>query len=197
MSWSKGDGLKGALALAWMMLAAAVTPSAAQVASPPTAVQNFPTSSLVGDWYEVLGSAPWALRRCVTDTRHRFVADGRRALRVSTWCTTPRGVELRRGRVKGPPSGDGRLRLRYAPVVFAWVPAAWTDFWVLADSGDGRWVLVGDRQRQSVSLLAREVAIDEAAVARALAAARAIGYDVGRFRVVPQPSGGAGLFANR
>lgn len=154
----------------------------------PTAVEHLDLRGLEGSWFELSSTGPPTLRRCVRDTRHRFVGDGARAVRVYTACTTDRGISRRRGRLEGTRANDGRLALRYAPLPLAWLPSVWTDFWVLARASDGRWILVGDRRGRAVSVLAREIALDEAGLAAALAAARGQGYATDRFHTVPQPS---------
>lgn len=154
----------------------------------PVPVERLDLRALEGTWFELSSAGPVARRRCVSDTRHRFVHDGTRALRIHTVCTTGGGLDRRRGRVEATRANDGRLARRYAPLLLAWVPAAWSDFWVLARDPDGHWILVGDRRGQALSVWSREIALDEAAFAAALAAARGQGYATELFRPVPQPS---------
>ena len=74
-----------------------------------------------------------------------------------------------------PLAGD----LRFAPALFAWLPAIRHDYWVLAGDPSDRWLLVGDRARTRLSVLSRWVSLDEASLARALQVARVQGFDVG------------------
>ena len=163
--------------------------------SRPAVVPRIAAVDLAGDWYEAATSGSFALRRCLSDTRHMLVQRSERTLEVRTACVTNRGVERRRGFLEGGKAGDGRLSMRYAPLVLSWAPAAWSDFWVL-DVGVG-WMVVGDRDRRFLAVWSRTVALDESALARAIASARAAGFDPGVLRRVSQPAGPSGLIAGR
>lgn len=185
-------------ALLWTLAAAlALVPGAivdAQTAPPPVPI-GIGVEALEGDWFEAATSGSFALRRCLSDTRHHFARRSARTLEVHTACTSDRGVEYRRGFLSTPRPGDGRFSLRYAPLVLSWAPAAWSDFWVL-DAGEG-WVLVGDRRRRTLAVLSRTVALDESSLAAAMAGARSRGFDPGLLRVVAHPSGATGVVARR
>ncbi len=180
--------LAAALAVAWSAI------TGAQTVPPPSPI-GIGVDALAGDWFEAATSGSFALRRCVSDTRHHFARRSARTLEVHTACAADRGVEYRRGFLSAPRAGDGRFSLRYAPLVLSWAPAAWSDFWVL-DAGEG-WLLVGDRQRRTLAVLSRTVALDESTLAAAMAAARARGFDPGVLRVVAHPSGATGIVARR
>lgn len=157
-----------------------------------SAVERLDAASLAGDWAEVASTRSWALRRCVSDTRHQVRVRGTGQLAVTTACVTPQGMARRRGAIKASSGGDGRLRIRYAPWVLAWAPAAWSDFWVLGVSPDGAWLVIGDRRRGQLAVWSRTVSLDEGSFARALAVARRAGYDVYRVHRVPQGTGPSG-----
>lgn len=157
-----------------------------------SAVAQLDAASLAGDWVEVAATSSWALRRCVSDTRHRVRVRGTGHLAVRTTCATPQGPARRGGVIRASSGGDGRLRIRYAPLVLAWVPAAWSDFWVLGVAPDGAWIVVGDRHRRQLTVWSRTVSLDEGSFARALAVARQAGYDIYRVRRVPQVTGVSG-----
>lgn len=189
--------MSGRRAMPWLfavaLWAAPSTISAQALEPPPTLAIS--AEALDGDWYEAATSGSFALRRCLSDTRHHFARRSARTLEVHTACASDRGVEYRRGFLSTSKAGDGRLSLRYAPLVLSWAPAAWSDFWVL-DAGDG-WLLVGDRRRRSLVVLSRTVALDESSLAAAMASARARGFDPGVLRVVTHPSGATGIVARR
>ncbi len=163
--------------------------------SRPAVVPLIAALELAGDWYEAATSGSFALRRCLSDTRHSLVRRSERTFEVRTACMTNRGVERRRGFLEGGTAGDGRMSMRYAPLVLSWAPAAWSDFWVL-DVGEG-WMVVGDRDRRFLAVWSRTVALDESALAHAIASARAAGFDPGLLRRVSQPAGPSGLIAGR
>ena len=161
----------------------------------PAVVPRIAARDLAGDWYEAATSGSFALRRCLSDTRHALVRRSERTLEVRTACVTNRGVERRRGFLEGGKAGDGRLSMRYAPLVLSWAPAAWSDFWVL-DVGEG-WMVVGDRGRRFLAVWSRTVSLDESSLAQAIASARAAGFEPGLLRLVSQPAGPSGLVAGR
>lgn len=203
MCSSKGSGVPATprdAAAAILLAAMAVTamPLRAQAPTPPVAVPRLEMARLAGEWFEVAGTGAWSRRRCVADTRFLFsVRPDPRALDVATACTTAHGVERRRGRLRGNSADTGALRLRLVPRLFAPLPAVWDDFWVLAVGENAAWLLVGDRRRQSLAVLSRTVALDEAALAQALATSRSLAYDVGRLGRVAHPSGATGLKPSR
>lgn len=166
----------------------------AQAPAPPVVVPRLDVAELAGEWFEVAGTGSWSRRRCVADTRFHFaLRRDPRSLDVATACTTTEGTERKRGRLRGDAAGSGTLRLRLVPGPFGLLPGVWDDFWVLAIGDDGSWMLVGDRRRQSLSVLSRTVALDEAALAQAFAVARSQAFDVGRLDRVSHPAGATGL----
>lgn len=165
-----------------------------QALRPPETV-SVDAEAIAGEWFEAATSGSFALRRCLADTRYRFDRRSATTLQVFTACATNRGVEYRRGFLSGGKSPDGRFSLRFAPVVLSWAPAAWSDFWVLDVGAD--WLLAGDRRRRSLVVLSRTVALDESALAAAMASARRHGYDPAMLRAVAHPSGATGLAAGR
>ena len=153
--------------------------------APPT-VPRVDLRALVGDWYEIATTTSFWHRQCVSETRYRFSVVGTRGLRAASSCNTERGPKGQNGRLRAGPGGDGRLSIRFAPALFAWLPAAWADFWVLAmDDGAAGWLLIGDDRRHRLAVIARTISLDEASMARALAGARRAGYDVSRLRLTP------------
>ena len=182
--------------VAWtavLAMASGARPALGQPAGPPAAVPQLDLATLAGEWVEVASTGSWALRRCVSDTRHQVRMRGSRSLRLTTRCATREGALTRHGVVsRSGPAADGRLHLRYAPRVLTWAPGARSDFVVLAAPPGGGWLLAGDRARQWMVVWSRTIALDESAYAAALAAARRQGFDVSRLARVPQPSGVSG-----
>ena len=181
-------------------LVATLGPAASSVAAaqgPPVAVAAIDVSSLAGDWYEVASTGTWWHRRCVSDTRYAFDLPGTGGLRATSVCSTPSGPQQFRGRLRAGRGGDGRLAIRFTPAIFNWLPATWSDFWILDSGRNQEWLLVGDNRRERVLVLSRTVSFDEAAMAQALAAARRQGYDTGRLAGVPHPAGATGLLPRR
>jgi apolipoprotein D and lipocalin family protein len=177
------------------IFAAAATVVVAQ--GPPAAVASVDTSRLAGEWYEVATTGTWWHRRCVADTRYGFDVPDRGGLRATSVCSTRDGTARYRGRLRAARGGDGRLAIRFTPPIFNWLAATWSDFWILDSGPDQGWLLVGDNRRERLLVLSRTVALDEAAMARAISAARQQGYHPERLARVPHPAGPTGLVLAR
>lgn len=187
--WLRGS-VVAVLAVALACMMATATASAADT---PVAIPHLGVERLAGDWYEIATSGSFWHRRCVSDMRYRFDEATPRGVRAASVCTTSAGIETHHGRLRAASGGDGRLSIRFAPVVFAWLPAVWSDFWVLAASEALDWLLVGDNRHERLLIVSRTVVLDEASIAAALAEARRQGYDPARLAMVPHPAGPAGL----
>jgi lipocalin len=181
----------GAAAVVAALVASAGAVGIAQRA--PEVLPGVDPVSLAGDWYELATTGTWWHRHCVADTRYRFDAPRRGGFRATSVCSTPTGLARHRGRLRSARSGDGRLAIRFTPAAFNWLPATWSDFWILASGAEQEWLLVGDNRRERLLVLSRTVALDEASLAQAWAAGRRLGYDPGRLAVVRQPAGATGL----
>jgi len=136
-----------------------------------------PLARFDGRWYEIAGYGSWWQRRCVGDTTLEIQARSAVEAAVRSRCRVAAGVEVRDGRLRA--DGDnGRWRMRFAPGVFAWLPAVWGDFWVVGHDAAVTWMAVGERSHGRLAILARAVALDESGFAQAIAAARRAGFDV-------------------
>lgn len=185
------------LALVMMGLSASGATEGVVVA-PPAPVVRLDLRSLAGEWFEVArwGSA-WAHRRCVADTRFVFSVVDSRQLSVLRSCTTSTGVEMRRGRLTGAKDGSGALRGRFVVRLFSWMPAAWSEYWVLASGPSQEWLLIGDRAHERLSVWSRVVALEESAMAAAIAAGRTQGFDASRLTPVTHPAGPGAMSRSR
>ncbi len=153
----------------------------AQPATLPAAVDSIDLGTIAGEWYEVAAFGSWSHRRCVGDTHFEFMPKGDRPLAVRSRCRTATGADSFRGLIRAPQSApQGRLSVRYAPAFFSWLPAVWSDHWILAVAPNRSWLLVGDRHRERLAVLSRWVALDEASLAVAISHARTQGFDVDR-----------------
>lgn len=182
------------MAAAWLAVALMAVPTAASgqraAGKTPSLAGPFDLRSLAGEWFEVArwGSA-WAHRRCVADTRFTFSVIDSRQLAAVRSCTTATGLERRGGRLTASKHGGGDLRGRFVLRLFAWLPAAWAEYGVLAASPSRDWLLIGDRTSDRLAVWSRVVALDESAMAAAIAAGRRHGFDTTRLTPVPHPSG--------
>ena len=159
-------------------MAAAIALAVGSGGGIPALAQSAPIAPLPrfdGTWYEVASFGTWGQRRCSTGTLFELATEAT----LRSRCRTTSGVETRNGRVRAE-GDDGRWRARFAPRVFGWLPGMWGDFWVLGHDPELSWFVVGEHDHERLSVVSRTVALDEAALAHALALARRAGFDVGR-----------------
>lgn len=190
----RGVGWFGPMSLVVSILSCA---AAAGAQGTPAVVPHVDAVSLAGEWYEIASTGTWWHRHCHANTRYRFDQPGPKGWRATSVCTTPRGLVVHRGRLRTGRAGDGRLSIQFTPRLFAWLAATWSDFWVLATGDDGAWMLVGDNRRERLLIVSRTVMLDEAAIARAVAAARQQRYGLDRLALVPHPAGATGVVLPR
>jgi apolipoprotein D and lipocalin family protein len=136
-------------------------------------------AAFAGTWYEIAGFGDEWRQRCRSDTSLTVAPSGptRAALRIR--CRTDSGIAERDGVVDAR-RPDGRWRRRFAPVLLAWLPVAWGDFWIVGHDPEMRWAEIGERSHTRLSVWSRTIALDEASLARAIARARREGFDVRR-----------------
>ncbi len=176
-----------------LLIFAVVSTADAQPGPWPSVVEDLVLEPLAGDWHEVAAYGRWPHAQCTADTRFHWQVRDAGTIDVRRACTTATGEEVRLGRLRAADAtARARLTARFAPAFFAWLPAVWTDHWVLATGNGKRWLLIGDRGRTRLSVLSRVAALDEASLARAIQQARGQGFDVDRLVSIPhRPPGTA------
>ncbi|MGD9906193.1 MAG: lipocalin family protein [Vicinamibacterales bacterium] len=150
-----------------------------------------PLVALAGTWFEIAAYGSWWQPRCVQDVSLELEVRAATRAMLHGRCRTGSGRDERRGVLRAD-GVDGSWRARFAPRLFSWLPAVWSDFWVVGyDTGEHPgWMVVGERSHTRLSILARWRVLDEAALARALAAARQAGFDIDRLEPTPHAPDG-------
>jgi apolipoprotein D and lipocalin family protein len=152
--------------------------AAAAAAQSPVAVIA-PMASFAGTWYQLSAYGEWGQTGCIGDATLRIVPRADEEADLESRCRTITGFAARRGRLRAP--GElGAWRTRFGPAALGFLPVVWSDFWVLAHDDELQWFVAGGHEHQRLAIYARTIALDEAAVAQALARARAAGFDVER-----------------
>ena len=164
-------------AVATAAVAVAVLAVAAAAAAPPVAIA--PLDRFAGTWYQLAAYGDWGQAGCLSDTTLRISPKAGADADIESRCRIVSGTAVRRGRLRAA-GEDGAWRSRFAPSMLGWLPVVWSDFWVLGHDEELTWVLVGGHEYQRLAVYARTIALDEAAMAQALAAARTAGFDVER-----------------
>jgi apolipoprotein D and lipocalin family protein len=158
---------------------------AVTMAKAPATVRTVPAVDLdryAGDWFEVARYPNWFQRQCAADVRASYTrrADGwidvvKRCARADGSVVEARGVArvtdaLTRAKLNG----------RFAPAVLSFLPFTWGDYWIIGLADDYTWAVVGSPDRDYLWILARTPQLNAAAFQRAVAAARANGFDTDR-----------------
>jgi lipocalin/ligand-binding SRPBCC domain-containing protein len=169
--------------LAVLAFGAWLNSHAASAEEPPPVrtVESVDLQRYVGDWYEVARFPNRFQRRCVSDVRARYVvrSDGR--LDVLNQCRTADGTIEARGVARVVDTRtSAKLKVRFAPAPLSFLPFVWGDYWILGLAADYSWAVVGSPDRNYLWILSRTRELPAPALAEALAAARANGFDTDR-----------------
>jgi apolipoprotein D and lipocalin family protein len=158
------------------------------MAQAPATVRTVPAVDLdryAGDWFEVARYPNRFQRECAGDVRASYArrADGR--IDVVNRCARADGstIEARGIARIADVQTRARLKVRFAPEVLSFLPFVWGDYWIIGLGDDYTWAVVGSPDRKYLWVLARTPRLDAAAFERAVAAARANGFDTGLLMV--------------
>lgn len=157
----------------------AVAAFAAGAAAQPRGAAIAPVGHFAGTWYQLSAYGEWGQTGCIGDSTLRIAPRAAEDADLESRCRTITGFAARRGRLHAPGEA-GAWRTRFGPAAFGWLPVVWSDFWVLAHDEALNWFVAGGHEHQRLAIYARTIALDEAAVAQAVARARAAGFDVER-----------------
>jgi apolipoprotein D and lipocalin family protein len=168
-----------------------VMPTQARQSPPVRTVEAVDLDRYVGDWFEIARFPNRFQKKCVSDTRARYIrrTDGR--IDVINRCRTAEGMSEAHGvaRVVDPRT-SAKLKVRFAPALLSWLPAVWGDYWILGLSNEYTWAVVGSPDRQYLWVLARTPRLADVEYEAALRVATDNGFDVARLTKTIQQDGG-------
>ena len=166
------------------------------MAQTPATVRTVPAVDLdryAGDWFEVARYPNRFQRECAGDARASYArrADGR--LDVVNRCARADGsiIEARGLAQVADTQTRAKLKVRFAPAVLSFLPFVWGDYWIIGLGDDYTWAVVGSPDRKYLWILARTPRLDAATFDRAVAAARANGFDASRLVASGRPHASA------
>jgi apolipoprotein D and lipocalin family protein len=157
-------------ALLLAMALAASNPAVADQA-PVTSVPAVDLARYVGKWYEIAAFPMYFQRHCVGDTTAEYTLRPDGEVTVDNRCRTASSGERATGRA-WTIEGTGNAQLK---VSFFWPFRS--DYWIIGLDEAYRWAVVGNPNRKYLWILSRTPQLPPAELERALAAARAQGYD--------------------
>jgi apolipoprotein D and lipocalin family protein len=156
-------------------------------------VRSIPALDLAryaGLWYEVARLPNQFQNRCAAQVTAEYELLPDSSIRVVNRCLTSDGEPIRaegRARLAKPGGPPSRLKVRFAPAIFAWLSMVWGDYWVLDLTDDYSAALVGTPDRRYLWLLSRTPELDSAVYDRLLATAGAQGFDLERLQRTSPP----------
>ena len=187
----RGARRAGVAALLLAVLVGAA--GAAGDAAPVTAVPSVDLDRYAGTWFEAARFDNRFQRSCAGDVTATYNRrpDGR--LDVINRCRRADGsVTSARAIARVPDAGTvAKLKVRFAPAALSWLPMVWADYWIIGLADDYSWAVVGTPDRKYLWILSRTPALEVAVYERALAVARANGFDPSRLqRTTHAPAAG-------
>jgi len=163
-----------------MMLAAPSADLRAQ--EPVRPVDAVDLDRYVGRWFEIARFPNRFQRGCAGDVTASYTRrpDGR--IDVVNRCRADDGrVTEASGIARVADTRTfSKLKVRFAPAWLSFLPWVWGDYWIVGLAQDYSWAVVGSPNRDYLWILARAPALEAADYAKALATARASGFDVDR-----------------
>ena len=155
------------------------------MAQAPATVRTVPAVDLdryAGDWFEVARYPNRFQRECAGDVRASYARRGDGDIDVINRCTRADGSTIEARGLARIADGQTRakLKVRFAPAALSFLPFVWGDYWIIGLGADYSWAVVGSPDRKYLWILARTPRLDGATYERALAAARADGFDTGK-----------------
>lgn len=146
---------------------------------PPTSRQ-VDLTRYAGRWFEIARLPNSFQRGCDRDVvvHYTLRPDGR--VSVQNQCVRADGTIQRATAVAKPVAHDeshARLKVRFAPAAFAFLPFVWGNYWILDLAPDYTWALVGEPSRRYFWLLARTPSMPAPQYHELLRKAALKGYD--------------------
>jgi apolipoprotein D and lipocalin family protein len=149
-----------------------------------TTVASVDLDRYAGTWFEIARFPNRFQDRCVSDVRATYVrrSDGR--IDVLNRCRDRDGDTTEAKGVARIADGqsNARLEVRFAPRWLSWLPMVWGDYWIIGLADDYSWATVGSPDRDYAWILSRTPQLSAAEYERAVAAARANGFDTTRLQ---------------
>lgn len=152
-------------------------------APPVSSVPGVDLARYLGKWYEIAAFPMFFQRQCIGDTTAEYGARPDGDISVVNRCRTESGFDQATGKA-WVVEGGGNARLK---VSFFWPFRS--DYWVIGLDADYRWAVVGNPNRKYLWILSRTPGISPADLERALASARAQGFDLGLLKYTQHSAG--------
>ena len=168
---------------ATFLLALAASMAGIAHAAPPAmqTVESVDLKRYAGMWYEIANFPMFFQRNCVGDTTAEYTAHPDGTVGVNNRCRTKDGdIDSASGTatvVEG--SNNAKLEVTFFKPFKG-------DYWVIGLDPEYRWAVVGTPDRKYLWILSRSPQLPKEELDKALAAAKAQGYELDELRYTPQ-----------
>ena len=160
----------------------------------PAVVPSVDLTRYQGKWYEIARFPNRFEKSCASDVSATYTLNADDTIRVINECRKADGLMKRAEGKARKADKDGltsKLEVRFAPAFLSFLPAVWGDYWVIDLAPDYSYSVVGDAGRDYLWILSRTPGMDEAKYRKAVGAAAAQGFDVGRLVKTKHTEAGA------
>lgn len=143
--------------------------------APLTTVPEVDLTRYSGTWHEVARYPNFFQRNCVSDSKAVYTPLPGERISVVNSCREKSGRErtVRGTATVVPGSGNARLRVNFGGPISG-------DYWIIGLDPAYRWAVVGHPSRRFLWILSRTTSMDEATFRKAVALAKAQGFDPAR-----------------
>ena len=175
-------------------LLAALGSAHSQTAQPVVPLAQLDVPSYMGTWYQVAWFPNKFQQQCVSDTTAQYMRRPDGNITVLNRCRLADGrmddaqglARPKDAKVVGDSLQPATLEVSFLPAALRWLPI-WGSYWVLQRADDGRYVVVGEPQRDYLWVLSRTPKLsadDETAIRSRLVQQ---GWDLARWQAHPHP----------
>jgi apolipoprotein D and lipocalin family protein len=166
----------------WTVIAAqmATAPASNQ---PLRVVDSVDLAHYAGKWFESARLPNKIQDQCAGDVVAQYAVRSDERIDVVNRCRTADGkVKQAHGvaRKAGDRTSNARLQVRFAPAILSFLPAVWSDYWIIGLGPDYTWAVVGTPSRECLWILSRAPAMSDSSYEQALEIAKGNGFDVSR-----------------
>jgi apolipoprotein D and lipocalin family protein len=164
---------------------AAVALALIQEGQPLKLVDKVDLSRYAGTWYEVARFPNEFQRDCVGDVTATYTLRPEGDIRVVNKCRKADGTLNEAGgvaRLADEEKNNAALEVRFAPAILSFLPNVWGDYRIIGLDPDYRWAVVGEPKREYLWILSRAPNMAPADYQRAIAIAKANGFDVAKLQ---------------
>lgn len=141
-----------------------------------------------GKWYEIAKYPNRFQRQCIANTTAQYTLKPNGRIEVLNSCTKKDGVTdsaKAEGKIADE-KNNAKLKVRFAPGAFSWLPFVWANYWVVDLADDYSYAVVSEPGRNYFWILSRTPDMDDAKYRAIITRAEAIGFDAKRIVRTPQ-----------